>query len=102
MLLADWLIDMGLDARVVLGKYKGGYHAWVVVLENDAIFLLEATSKRKNKRWRHYPLAKIIKDYHPHIMFNLDSYWVNTGSRFTKDYQSEAWVETSRYHASSE
>ena len=99
MLLADWLIDMGLDARVVLGDYQSRGHAWVVVLADDTFYLLEATDKNKIKRWRHYPLARLITDYHPQIMFNRQSYWVNTGTRFTTGYQSDAWVNASRYHS---
>ena len=99
VLLADWLIDMGLDARVVLGDYKNKGHAWVVVLDDDTFYLLEPTSRYKSKRWRHYPLARLIKDYHPRTMFNLDTYWVNTGSRFTTNYHSDAWKVTSRFHA---
>jgi hypothetical protein len=99
VLLADWLIDMGLDARVVLGDYRGRGHAWVVVLDEDKFYLLEPTSKHKSRRWRHFPLARLIADYHPRIMFNRDTYWVNTGSRFTTNYLSEAWKTTSTYHS---
>jgi hypothetical protein len=50
VLLADWLIDMGLDACVVLGDFKGSGHAWVVVLDETRFFLLEPTAKHKSKR----------------------------------------------------
>jgi hypothetical protein len=99
VILADWLIDMGLDARVVLGDYKGSGHAWVVVLDETRFFLLEPTAKHKSRRWRHFPLARLITDYHPRIMFNRDTYWVNTGSQFTTNYHSEAWKITSIYHS---
>ena len=99
VLLADWLIDMGMDARVVLGDYKGRGHAWVVVLDDEKFFLLEPTSKHKSRRWRHYPLARMITDYHPRIMFNHNTYWVNTGSKFTTNYGSDAWKKTSIYHS---
>ena len=99
VLLADWLIDMGLDARVVLGDYKSRGHAWVVVLDNGEFYLLEPTSKHKSRRWRHFPLARLITDYHPRIMFNRDTYWVNTGSKFTTNYKSDAWKVTSYYHS---
>ena len=99
VIFADWLIDMGLDARVVLGDYKGRGHAWVVVLDDDKFFLLEPTSKHKSRRWRHYPLARRITDYHPRIMFNQDTYWVNTGSKFTTNYMSDTWKIASYYHS---
>ena len=38
--LADWLISEGVDAKVVIGKYKQGGHAWVVASQNNKIYLL--------------------------------------------------------------
>lgn len=95
--IVDWLIEMGVDARVVLGKYKKGGHAWVVVFLDDKVFLLEATDKQKRKHWRHYPLARLTSGYHPKCMFNRDYFWVNTGSTLETDYSGDHWEKRSRY-----
>jgi len=100
LVITDWLIEMGEDARVVLGKLKKRGHAWVVVLKDNKVFLLEATNKRKRKHWRHYPLAGLLANYHPKYMFNRDYFWVNTGSMLTTDYNGQHWVKRSRYFLS--
>jgi predicted transglutaminase-like cysteine proteinase len=95
--LTDWLIEMGIDARIVLGSYKNEGHAWVVVFMENGVFLLESTSKQKNKSWRHYPLAKFESNYHPKYMFNRDYFWLNTGSVYTTRYQGNSWIKKSRF-----
>jgi predicted transglutaminase-like cysteine proteinase len=95
--LADWLIEMGIDARVVLGDYKNEGHAWVVVFLEREIFLLESTSKQKNQSWRHYPLAKFETNYHPKYMFNRNYFWLNAGSSYTTRYEGNNWVKKSRF-----
>jgi hypothetical protein len=101
LVLADWLIDMGIDARVVLGNYEKQGHAWVVVLKGSDVFLLEATSKQKRKKWRHYPLAKFEPKYHPKCMFNRKYFWLNTGSIYTTDYVGGHWVIKSKFSRNS-
>ena len=96
--LTDWLIELGVDARVVLGSYKNEGHAWVVVFLENGVFLLESTSKRKNRSWKHYPLAKFETNYHPQYMFNRDYFWMNTGSKFTTNYDSNSWIKKSRFY----
>lgn len=91
ILLADWLIEMGLDARVVLGKHRREGHAWVVVFKDGQEYLLEATLKRKIRRWSVYPLAKSMPEYYPEIMFNRQTLWVNTGSVLTVNYSGLQW-----------
>lgn len=91
ILLADWLIEMGLDARVVLGKHRREGHAWVVVFKDGQEYLLEATLKNKIKRWSVYPLAKSLPEYHPDMMFNRQTLWVNTGSVLTVNYSGPQW-----------
>lgn len=92
--LADWLIGLGLDARVVLGRMKEEGHAWVVVLDGARTYLLEATHKRPG---RALPLASQLPDYRPEAMFNRDSYWVNTGSPLTTDYTGARWQRRSGF-----
>lgn len=99
--LADWLIDMGHDARVVIGNYKGSGHAWVVLLKNNHTFLLESTRKKRLKRMRSFPLAKLQTGYQPEYMFNRTQFWKNTGPVNTANYSSSAWVKKSKYRRSS-
>jgi hypothetical protein len=97
IVLADWLISLGVDARVVLGEYEGTGHAWVVAFQNSQTFLLEATEKRRYKAWNHYPLAQLAEGYRPAFMFNRSTFWVNEGSLATADYQGEHWRESATY-----
>jgi len=96
--LTDWLIELGLDARVVLGSYKSEGHAWVIVVMESGVFLLESTDKQKNTNWHHYPLAKFEHNYHPKAMFNREYFWFNTGSVYTTSYQGNHWVKKSRFY----
>jgi len=100
LVIADWLIEMGVDARVVLGKFKKSEHAWVIVLMDDQVFLLEATDKLKRKHWRHYPLADLASGYYPKYMFNREYFWVNTASELTTDYTGRHWEMRSRFFLS--
>ncbi len=95
--LADWLMSMGYDARVVLGRARREYHAWVVLFHEEREFLLEATSKRKKMDWSLYPLAGLQTDYQPEYMFNRRYFWTNQGSAFTTRYSGSQWLKQSRY-----
>lgn len=99
--LADWLISEEIDARVVVGEYKEGGHAWVVAYRNGQAYLLEATQKRVRKTWNHYPLATVAQHYYPKYMFNRRDFWVNTGPTTTKNYQGSHWVKRSTFKKSS-
>ena len=96
--LADWLINLGMDAQVVLGKYKNEGHAWVIVFKEGKEYLLEATGKRKSKRWSQYSLAGTQTDYHPKYRFNRDNFWINTGSEYTVKYSGSNWKKTSTFY----
>lgn len=96
--LADWLISEGVDAKVVLGKYKKSGHAWVIAQHEGKTYLLEATDKRVSKSWNHYPLASLAVNYHPKYMFNRTSFWENTGTTMTTNYTDEKWVTRSTFH----
>lgn len=93
--LADWLIEMGEDARVVLGHYKTEGHAWVVLFKDDKEYILEATQKKNLKN--PYRLAKYQTHYKPKAMFNRDSFWINKGSINTTNYSSSKWSKQSTY-----
>lgn len=94
--LADWLIEMGEDARVATGFYKKEGHAWVVVLRESGTFILEATDKRRRQLWSAYPLAKLATDYEAHNMFNRDTYWMNREPAKRGSYTGSQWTEVGR------
>ncbi|WP_053094215.1 transglutaminase-like cysteine peptidase [Cellvibrio sp. pealriver] len=97
IVLADWLIDMGFDARVALGKHQSDGHAWVVLVHEGKEFILEATQKSRLSTGTPYPLAATLPDYHPTAQFNRTAFWINTGSSFTTRYTGAHWVEQSHY-----
>lgn len=97
--LADWLIEMGYDARVVLGNHNDQGHAWVVFILDGKTYLLEATSKRRLRSMGAIPVAAVMYNYHPQQQFNRDSFWVNTGSQFTTKYTGAHWELKSRFVA---
>lgn len=98
IVLADWLIEQGEDARVVLGDVEGaGGHAWVVLFKHGKEYLLEATQKDGLSATRPYPVAVLFRDYHPHYMFNREYFWVNTGTQYTTSYANNNWIQKSRY-----
>ncbi|MDQ8181853.1 transglutaminase domain-containing protein [Pelagicoccus sp. SDUM812005] len=94
--LADWLIEMGEDARVVTGTHKGGGHAWVVLIREKGTFLLESTDKKLRRLFSSYPLAKLAKDYVPETMFNREFYWINSKPEETSDYTGSHWFKNGR------
>ena len=85
ILLADWLMSLGYDARVVVGTYKGGGHAWVVWFNKGEAYIIEATNKRKR---RFYPLAGSMYEYQASYMFNKNSFWERSKKNITDDYQT--------------
>lgn len=93
--LADWLIELGQDARVAVGEHNGEGHAWVVLFKDNKEYLLESTQKRNLKKV--FPLAALETNYRPKMMFNRDDFWFNTGSDFTTSYSSNKWVKQSKY-----
>jgi len=93
LILADWLISEGVDAKVVVGTYKDSGHAWVIATVNNQEFLLEPTAKRIRKSWNHFPLASLAKNYHPSFMFNRKYFWANLTKEQT--YTGKHWIKTS-------
>jgi len=102
ILLADWLISEGIDARVVVGKYQSQGHAWVVAIRDGQAFLLEATDKRAGKSWNHYPLASLNQHYVPEMMFNRQQFWVKTGTAKRADYLGDDWQLMATYQNTAE
>lgn len=95
--LADWLIDMGEDARVALGSYQGGGHAWVVLVKDGQQYILESTRKQGVSGIKRYPLAAMQPDYRPQYQFNRSRFWHNVGSSATTDYLGSQWLEKSHF-----
>ena len=102
LVIADWMIEMGFDARVVGGmkSHNGrnpGGHAWVILFHKGKEYLLEATIKKATDT-RILPLARLMTDYHPECMFNREFFWVNRGNPvWTKRYSGKNWVKQSRF-----
>lgn len=97
ILLADWLISMGYDARVAIGNIPSGGHAWVILFHDDKEYLLEATSKRRPRSTSDFTQAKYAPEYQPKFMFNRTTFWVNTGSQLTTQYRNEYWKPTATF-----
>lgn len=95
--LADWLIGLGEDARVVVGTWRGGGHAWVVLFKGGQEYLFEATQKQGLSPRMTLPLARHQVDYRPSYMFNRDHFWSNEGTPFTTRYSGRHWRKKSRY-----
>lgn len=101
IILADWLIGLGYDARVVLGNYQNNGHAWVVLFLNGQEYVLESTSKRRPRSVSDFLLASLATDYQPMYQFDRERFWVNTGSRYTTRYQDDKWVVRSKFKRTS-
>ncbi len=95
--LADWLIELGEDSRVALGKVNGQGHAWVVLFKNQKVLLLEATSKNLRMRPHEYPLAILHPEYTPYVMFNQTDTWYNIEAPINISYEGNHWIHGSRY-----
>jgi predicted transglutaminase-like cysteine proteinase len=101
VLVVDWLIEKGFDARMVDGYMgsvaTGNGHAWAVVFNPKIkdFVAIEATSKRFIKT---YPLAKNQQNLIPRYMWNRNSFWENTGFPKNFDYSSSLWVKRSVFH----
>jgi hypothetical protein len=96
ILLADWMIGLGYDARVVVGVVDGEGHAWVALFEDNKEYLLESTSKASRRR---FPLASLHPEYIPYFMFNRDDFWViesqNQGG--WNRFASRRWIRLSAF-----
>ncbi|WP_066960914.1 transglutaminase domain-containing protein [Microbulbifer sp. Q7] len=97
ILLADWLINLGIDARVALGTHRGQGHAWVIAIVDDTEYLLEATSKRRQSTWQAMPLAALAEGYEVEFQFNRDYFWAKTTSAPTRRYRGKHWIKKSQF-----
>ncbi|MFA0809799.1 transglutaminase domain-containing protein [Microbulbifer epialgicus] len=97
ILLADWLIELGVDARVALGTHNGQGHAWVVAIVENQEYLLEATSKRRQTSWQAMPLAALAEGYEVEFQFNRHFFWAKKSSAPTRKYRGNHWIKKSQF-----
>ncbi|MFK7913050.1 MAG: hypothetical protein AB8B93_03980 [Pseudomonadales bacterium] len=101
ILLADWLIGLGENARVAVGTMSGGGHAWVVLFRDGKEYVLEATQKHGVAGLKSWPLARTKPEYQPRFQFNREHFWVNTRAAATVRYRDERWELRSSFRSSS-
>jgi predicted transglutaminase-like cysteine proteinase len=102
ILLADWLIARGYEARVALGKYGDiGGHAWCVVRLDGMEYLLESTAEG-NPDFDHPPLVSHVGSrYIPEVLFDRWNLYVREGRHqpWNGDYWSEkSWLRIDPRH----
>ncbi|MBN1586260.1 MAG: transglutaminase domain-containing protein [Candidatus Omnitrophica bacterium] len=97
ILLADWLIEAGYDARVALGYCDEGFHAWVVLLYEGKEFVLEATTRMRPSKWEYYPQVFRLSEYRPCYQFNREFFWVNNSSETNRYYTGGSWELVSKF-----
>ncbi len=80
LMLADWLIARGFDARVAIGQALAqGGHAWVVVRLHDKQYLLETTM---NEVPQMPPEPVVAKGrYQPQFLFDRRNLYFPSGPR---------------------
>lgn len=100
ILLADWLISMGYDARVAIGRVPSGGHAWVILFHEGKEYLLESTSKRRPRSIGDFKLAKYAPEYQAEYLFNRTHFWVNTNAKRSTSYSGPEWRNTARFFVS--
>lgn len=95
LLLADWLISRGFNARVALGRYGDlGQHAWVVTRVDGIDYLLESTEGHPSPEKPPY-LADVGARYVPETLFDREALYVrsNPSDHSGGDYwSSKTWV----------
>lgn len=99
VLLADWLIGLGEQARVAVGTMNGGGHAWVVLFRDGREYILEATQKHGLAGLKHYPLARLMPEYQPRYQFDRTHFWVNQRGGPTVRYSGTHWARLSRFQS---
>jgi hypothetical protein len=95
VLLADWLISRGFDARVALGRFGDmGQHAWCVVRLDGIEYLLESTEGHRNMEKPAYA-TELGARYVPDTMFDRDAIYVRSRPRDRFDgiyWSAKSWI----------
>jgi predicted transglutaminase-like cysteine proteinase len=91
ILLADWLLSRGFQARVALGRYaERGGHAWVVVRLDEKDYLLESTEGAS-----HATAPPLLSDlgsrYVPEVLFDREAFY--TRHQAIVGWQGDYWAE---------
>lgn len=91
ILLADWLLARGFEARICIGRFaERGGHAWVVVRLEGAMYLLESTQGTLEARQP--PLLKEVGSrYVPEVLFDRASIYVRRHPQAL--WNSDFWSE---------
>ncbi len=93
VLLTDWLITRGFEARLALGKMNGQGHAWVVVRLDGRTYLLESTSEPPSTT-SEMPLVSASYDaYTPEQLVDPSAFYCQADAnvKFDGDYFSSYW-----------
>ena len=93
ILLTDWLITRGFNARMAIGTMRGGGHAWCVVRLDGVEYLLESTNASPDMN--HLPYVdRVGADYEPHTLIDRDYIYVLAKGmqKFKGRYYSDDWV----------
>jgi hypothetical protein len=96
ILLADWLISRGFEARVAIGRYGDvGQHAWCVVRVEGVDYLLESTEGNPDPDKLPY-VADVGARYVPETLFDREFIYVRSDrrERFQNNYWSnKEWIK---------
>jgi len=94
ILLADWLLARGFQARVALGRYaERGGHAWVVVRLDNRDYLLESTEGASHATAPPL-LSSMGARYIPDMQFDRESFYTRQPDQpWHGDYWTDAnWL----------
>jgi hypothetical protein len=92
ILLADWLLSRGFQARVALGRYaERGGHAWVVVRLDGRDYLLESTEGTSGAQ-RPPLLSEVGSRYVPELLFDPLTLFIRTQPH--DPWNGDFWGET--------
>ncbi|MEM9480086.1 MAG: transglutaminase-like domain-containing protein [Verrucomicrobiota bacterium] len=88
ILLCDWLLSRGIEARVAVGEHReAGGHAWVVAKIDGKEHILETTTASAG-RHRLPELLSVAKDYYPNFLFDHDGIYFRRRQGWTAEYWS--------------
>jgi predicted transglutaminase-like cysteine proteinase len=93
ILLADWLISLGINARVAVGSHiSGGGHAWCVAEIDGNEYLLETTSGEHTDFRKPPSTSRYSHEYMPMAMFDRERLFFREGEGWTPEYfTSNGW-----------
>ena len=92
ILLTDWLLARGIEAKVALGKYGDiGGHAWCVARVDDREYLLESTMEGNPDIDRPPLVSRVGSRYVPEVMFDRWHIYVRAFPQ--KPWDGDYWSE---------